>query len=279
MKQISGNYAVLGATGNCGTALMRNLLDHEPRPQIRAYCRNKGKLLRLIPELSETSTASVQIFEGSIDDIALLVSCIRNCSAVFLVISANSNIPGIRASQDTARSVIRALKLLQSDEAEHDSDHDRRPATSRPAMPKLVVLSSASLDDHLASKIPAPLHWILARAASNVYQDLREAELLLRAEQDWVSTIFVKPGALSVDRQRGHALSFTEENGPLSFLDLAAGMIEAGDDPDGRYDNRNISVVNTGGRAKFPLDTPLAILFGLLVHYFPALYPYLPSLS
>lgn len=274
---MGGNYAVLGATGNCGTALIRILLDHQPPPQIRAYCRNKGKLQRLIPELSEASTASVQIFEGSIDDIALLASCIRDCSAVFLVVSASTNVPGLRTSQDTAHGVIRALELLRSDGGELDHGHTDRPATSRPAIPKLVLLSSAALDDHFSRQIPTLLHWILLRAASNVYHDLREAERFLRVQQDWVSTIFVKPGALSVDRRRGHALSFTEESGPISFLDLAAAMIEAADDPDGRYDNRNVSVVHTGGRAKFPIGTPLAILIGLLLHYFPALYPYMPS--
>ena len=274
---MASRYTVLGATGNCGSALIQILLNREPRPQIRAYCRNKAKLQRLIPELSETSPTSVEIFEGSIQDIALLASCIRDCSAVFLVVSTNSNVPGLRVSQDTARSVIRALKLLRSDADKHDHDPDRRPPTSRLAMPKLVLLSSASLDEHLSAQIPALLRWILRRSASNVYQDLREAEKLLRAEQDWVSTIFVKPGALSVDRQRGHALSLTEEGKPLSFLDLAAGMVEAADDPDGRYDNRNVCVVNTGGQAKFPMETPLTVLIGFLVHYFPALYPYMPG--
>ena len=144
-------------------------------------------------------------------------------------------------------------------------------------MPKLVVLSSATLDDHLSRHIPALLHWVLLRSASYVYQDLHDAERFLRAQQDWVSTIFIKPGALSVDRQRGHALSLTEEDSPLSYLDLAAGMIEAADDPDGGYDGRNVSVINTGGRARFPLGTPWCIFIGLLSHYFPALHPYLPS--
>lgn len=274
---MAAGYAVLGATGNCGTALIRNLLDRRPSPNIHAYCRNKAKLLGQFPELSETSPASVQIFEGSIHDIALLVSCIRHCSAVFLVVSANNNVPGLRASQDTARSVIRALQLLQSDADERNHDRERLPPTPKPAIPKLVLLSSASLDDHLSRHAPALLHWVLLRSASYVYDDLREAERLLRAQQDWISTIFIKPGALSIDRQRGHTLSLTEENSPLSYLDLAAGMIEAADDPDGRYDGRNVSVLNTGGRAKFPMGTIWSLLIGLLVHYFPALYPYMPS--
>jgi hypothetical protein len=87
----------------------------------------------------------------------------------------------------------------------------------------------------------------------------------------------MKPGALSVDKQRGHALSLTEEGSPLSYLDLAAAMVEAVDDPDGRYDMQNVSVVNTNGRAKFPTGTPMCILMGLISHFFPFLHDYLPS--
>ena len=41
----------------------------------------------------------------------------------------------------------------------------------------------------------------------------------------------------------------------MLYLDLAAAMIEAADDGEGRYDGRNVGVVNTGGRARFPTGT------------------------
>lgn len=80
-----------------------------------------------------------------------------------------------------------------------------------------------------------------------------------------------------MDRRRGHALSLAEEDSPLSYLDLAAAMVEAADDREGRYDGRDVSVVNTNGKAKFPTGTPLCILMGLLRHVFPFLHPYLPA--
>ncbi len=257
-------YAVLGATGNCGTALIQNLLSRPHTTKIRAYCRNKAKLLRLMPETAQASPGQMEIFEGSIQDIPLLASCIRDCHAVFLVVSTNNNVPGLRVGQDTAISVIRALEQLRS------KDSIQR-------VPKLVLLSSATIDEYLSRKTPALLRRVLLMSASHVYQDLREAERCLRAEEGWVSTIFIKPGALSVDKQRGHALSLTDEDSPVSYLDLAAAMIEAADDQDGRYDGRNVGVVNTGGRARFPTGTPLCILMGLLSHWFPFLHPYLPS--
>ncbi|ORY69635.1 NAD-dependent epimerase/dehydratase [Pseudomassariella vexata] len=244
-------YAVLGSTGNCGTALIRTLIQR-PAARIHAYCRSKSKLLRLVPEIS--SSSQVDIFEGGIQDVPLLTTCIRNCHAIFLVISTNDNTPGCSVSQETAMSVIRALESLKQ-----EKEYTGVPT---PKMPKLVLLSSATIDDQLSRKTPYLLRQMLLRSASNVYADLRETEKLLRSQEDWLTTIYIKPGALSVDVQRGYALSLTEEESPLSYLDLAAAMAEAVDDEDGKYDGRNVGVVNTNGKAKFPAGTPLCILMG-----------------
>ena len=248
-------YAVLGSTGNCGTRLILTLLQ-QPKAKINAYCRNKAKLLRLLPGIE--ASGQVEIIEGGIQDEQRLTACVRDCRVVFMVISTNDNIPGCRLSQDTAGAVIRVLRTLNQ-------------------APKVVLLSSATIDDHLSRHIPFLLRQILLRSASHVYNDLKETEALLRAQQDWLPNIYVKPGALSVDKRRGHALSFSEEGSPLSYLDLAAAMVEAADDQKGQYDGRSVSVVNTNGRAKFPTGTPMCILMGLIRHVFPSLHPYLPS--
>ena len=262
-------YAVLGSTGNCGIALIENLLRN-PNATINAYCRNLPKLLRLLegisaPGSNDSSLSRIQVFEGGIHDVDLLKSCISDCRTIFLVVSTNDNIPGCRLSQDTASVLIKALNSLR----EKNSD-------IKTPIPKVVLLSSSTIDDNFSRHQPALLRKILLRSASHVYRDLEEAEKLLRANADWLTTIYVKPGALSVDKQRGHAISVTEQDGPLSYLDLAAGMIEAADDGEGRYDAMNISVVNTNGKARFPAGTPMCILTGLLRHYFPFLHPYLP---
>jgi hypothetical protein len=253
-------YAVLGSTGNCGTALIENLLK-KPDAIVHAYCRNSPKLLRLIPGIQETKR--VRIFEGSIHDVDLLKSCVCDCQAIFLVVSTNDNIPGCRLGQDTASVLIDILQSLRGKDV-------------RKAIPKIVLLSSSTIDDLFSRHQPALLRRILLRSASHVYRDLEETEKLLRANEDWLTTIYVKPGALSVDIQRGHSVSLTNQDGPLSYLDLAAGMIEAADDEEGRYDLKNVSIVNTNGKAKFPAGTPMCVLTGLLRHYFPFLHPYLP---
>ena len=250
-------YAVLGATGNCGTALI-SLLQQRPTAKVHAYCRNKAKLLRLLPSLS--SSNQVTIFEGGIHDTQTLTACLRTCTSIFLCISTNDNIPECHLSQDSVAAVISVLQTLQ-------------PSPT----PTLILLSSATLDDHFSRHVPYLLRQILLRSASHVYADLRVAEALMRSQAPWLKSVFIKPGALSEDVQRGHALSLTDENSPLSYLDLAAGMLEAADDEAGVYVGRDVSVVNTGGRAKFPRGTPLCILMGLVRHFFPWAHEWLPS--
>jgi hypothetical protein len=116
-------------------------------------------------------------------------------------------------------------------------------------------------------------------AASHVYEDLRLAEKMLRSHSSWLSTIFIKPAGLSPDISRGHRLTLDEEESFISYLDLSAGMIEAAQDPEGRFDGRNVGVVNAkrGVGAKFPRGTPMCILMGLMRHLFPWMHPYLPS--
>lgn len=259
---MSPTYAVLGATGNCGSSLVQVLLQN-PSTVIHAYCRNEKKLAQKLPE--EVKSERVRIFEGSIDNVGLLVNCVRGCKAVFLVVTMNDNLPGCRVAEDAAHGVVTALKKIKAE------------TTPAPPMPKLVVLSSATIDPHLSRRMPRWFHPIMIRAGSYVYEDLRVQEAFLRAQQDWLSTVFIKPGGLAIDRARGYKLDFDEHDSFIAYLDLAAAMVEAADDMDGRYDMKNVSVVNTGGSAAFPRGTPACILYGLLSHYFPWLHPYLPK--
>lgn len=255
-------YAVLGSTGNCGTALISNLL-RMPNAEVHAYCRNKTKLIRLMPEVAERK--EVEIFEGSIDDHALLARCLSGCRAVFHVVTTNDNVPGCHVGLDTAKSIIIALEKLKA---------EAKPGLQ---MPKIVLLSSATIDSYLSRDMPSWFKPIMLAAASHVYDDLRETEKYLRAQEDWVSSIFMKPAGLSVDIQRGHKIDMDHEESFISYLDLAAAMIEAADNREGVYDMKNVGVVNKNGSAKFPPGTPMCIVIGLLRHFFPYLHRYLPS--
>jgi peptidyl-tRNA hydrolase len=253
-------YAVFGSTGNCGTEIIRQLLQM-PKVKINAYCRNKNKLIRLIPEVVDNK--NVEIFEGSIDDSDLLAHCSKGCRTLFLLASTNDNVPGCRISQDLAHGLVKALQQLRKESIDY-------------VPPRLVLLSSATIDDHLSRKIPY-FRPIMLRAASNIYEDLRVTERFLRTHEDWLSTIYIKPGGLSLDVQRGHKLSLDEEETFLSYADLAAGMLEAANDPSDRWNGLNVSVINANGKAKFPPGTPKCIFFGLIRHYMSFLHPYLPA--
>lgn len=254
-------YAVLGATGNCGSSLIQVLLS-SPNTTIHAYCRNEAKLAQMFPDAIKAQ--HIKTFAGQIDNVDLFAQCVRGCRTVFVAVTMNDNIPGVRVAQDTARTLIAALEKVRAEGIR---------------MPKIVVLSSASLEPQLCHNLPGLMHWVVVHANSNVYEDLRVQERLLRAEHEWLSSIFVKPGGLVKDKQRGHKLDLETQETFVSYLDLAAAMVEAADDPENRYDMKDVTVQNVGGSARFPKTLPLLAVCGILRHYFPWLHPYLPMLG
>ncbi|KAK5707340.1 hypothetical protein LTR17_020791 [Elasticomyces elasticus] len=210
-------YAVLGATGNVGTALL-NILLQSPDRKINAYCRSKPKLLRLVPRIADNK--QVEIFEGSLNDIKLVANCLRGTRAAFLAVASTANVPGCTIAQDTARQVVTACETLKQ-------ENERRP--------KLIVLSSASVDHSLMSDQPTLLLRVLYCAFQYVYDDLKAAEQFLHSQEDLVSATFIRPGALCNDDQRGHELDLQHAKFPLSFLDLAAGMLEVAENDSRRF--------------------------------------------
>jgi oxidoreductase AflX len=250
-------YAVLGATGNTGQALLKLLL-RSPDNRIHAYCRSKQKLEKLLPDAVESK--QLRVFEGNLQDIELLATCLSGTKAVFLAVGLTDNQPHTTIAYDTAQMVVSALERLES---------------KKERLPALVALSSASLDHRLMAHVPQFLLDTLYCAFSNIYNDLREAEKFLRSKEPMVSTTFIRPGALCHDEQKGHFLSLTSAKSPLSFLDLAAGMIEVANEDSGMYSMKGVAVNTSSKDVAFPWDAPLLISRGLLFHFFPWIYQYL----
>ena len=253
------SYAVLGASGGIGCSLLRVLLQ-SPDNEVNAYCRSRAKLRRVYPEAANSDR--VHIFEGRLDDVSLLVDCIRSTQAVFLAVSVRDNMPGCTLARDTASVTVAALDRIRA-----NGDIGTR-------LPRVIMLSSASLEEAFCGDVPAFVHWLLDRAVSHLYKDLAKAEALLRMQDDWLCSVFVKPGGLVHDRQGGHEVSTTTAKTPLSFLDLAAGMVEVADDDMGQYDMKSVSVLPTADKVAFPWDCVYFTLTGLLFHYFPWTYRY-----
>ena len=207
------------------------------------------------------SSPNVTIFEGNISNIDVLRKCITGTRAVFLAVAASVTAPGTRTAQDQAEAVVSALDAMRK----------QSPDTK---LPTLIMLSSSETDAKFSESIPWPIRNILFASNYYIYIDLIEAEKYLRARDDWISTVFMKPGGLSNDVRRGHILSTETQQTFLSYSDLAAGMVEVAEEGDGRFDGKNVSVLSQG-KAKIEWSALLVLARGLLVYLFPWLYRYL----
>jgi putative NADH-flavin reductase len=257
-------YAILGATGQTGSSIL-TLLGESPTANINILVRSRSKLETLYPSLP--SKKNIKVFEGNISDHSALCACLLGTRAVFLTIAVNANIPGCTIATDTAKAVVAALKNLK----EESKDKAYKA-------PRLVVLSSASLDDKFWRDIPSFLHKFMYKAAYYIYEDLKIAEKYLREQEDWLSCTFVMPGGLSHDIQRGHELSTERQQTFVGFLDLAGAMIEVADEVDGRWDGQHVSVtLKPGLKGKVEWRVPIFLVIGLSCYWFPWVYKYLPK--
>jgi hypothetical protein len=275
-------YAILGATGQVGSSILDALIQPptptspkhpQSKTQINVFVRSKQKLLSMRPALA--SHPHTSFYEGQLNDTALLASCIRDTHAVFLCIAAQDNVPHCSIAQEQARSVLAALELNKND---HEPANDGETTSTSALPPKLIILSSASLEPHLMSDLPSTFVPIMHAAASWVYADLRLAETHLRTHAPpAVELIFIKPGGLVHDKPVGHRLSTKRQQTFLSFADLGAGMVEAADSPAGRWTEAkgNVSVVPAGEGTRIEWYVPWFLVKGCLFHFFPGLWPYL----
>jgi len=245
-------YTIIGATGKTGGSLL-NLLLKKPNTTINAYVRSKSKLLAQVPRLEESK--SVHIFEGSLMDVKLLKSCLSpNVDAVFCVLGVNENVPGYRVVQDASHAIVAALIQIRLEDP-------------NAKIPKIIMLSSSSLNPRLHADKQAMVHGIVSRAFSNVYADLARAEDYLNLHKSWLDATFIQPGGLVEDEQKGHALSLDHQKSFLSYLDLAAGMIEVAESDSYKWEG--VAVVPTGRDVKFEWKAPPQMARGLVWHFMP----------
>jgi putative NADH-flavin reductase len=251
-------YAVLGATGNTGQSLLQ-VLTQTSTNRIHAYCRSKPKLEHLQPDI--VANPNVKVFEGSLNNKEIIRDCIKDTHAVFLAVAVSGNVPGNTVAQDTARVVIAAMKELR----------DTKPAIK---LPKLIVLSAAPTEPEFTKDMPSFALTLLLLAESNIYTDLSLAESLLRKQQHWLSVTFVKPGALSIDSQKGHKITLRGPQGIVSFMDLAAAMVEVADGGE-EWEGKSVSVDPVARGVVFPWRNVPLLVMGLVYHFFPWVYGWL----
>ena len=251
---IMPTYAILGATGYTGRSILTLLLK-DPNNKVHAYIRSKSKLLSQWPDIE--ANKEVKIFEGALNDIPLLASCLSNVDTVFSVLGENENTPRMRIVQDGAQALVAALTHLKF-------------AKEMEKVPRVITLSSASVNLRMMARTSRVAKSIIGTALSNAYEDLRLAEAYLRLHKSWLSVTFIQPGALTEDEQKGHTLS-TEHatDGFVSYLDLAAGMIEVANS--GEYGWMGVCVNPTGKDVKFEWKAPKQVARGLVWHFAPSM--------
>ncbi|KAL8704657.1 MAG: hypothetical protein Q9201_002191 [Fulgogasparrea decipioides] len=248
------SYAVLGATGATGGNILK-LLIQDPQNTINVYVRSKAKLVKQFPAIEKNP--NVRIFTGNLSDISLIASCLEDTDAVFSTVASNDNIPGTHIAQDTAQSIVVALMEI-------------RMTKPQAKLPTIVWLSSGSINKKFYSQAPAFVHWLLVTSFSYVYTDLAHAQEYLELHRKWLKAVYIQPGGLVEDKQRGHTISTEKERTFLSYADLAAGMIEIAET--GGYDWQGVAVNPSTKGTKIEWKVPGRMVKGLTFHYFPWTY-------
>lgn len=181
-------YALLGATGSTGSAILRCLLSKPPQDlTLNVFVRNKAKLLKAFPYLdSATTPFKVVVFEGTPSDTAAMQACLKDVDVAFAVIATNVSTRGLSICYDTATSIIAALKV-----------HKQSPGYK---VPTVIQLRSASVNKVLKAAMP----WVAQNMAEfcfhYCYEDIRRAStLFIDAAADppgLLHYIFVDPPAI-----------------------------------------------------------------------------------
>lgn len=256
-------YAILGATGATGGSILSQLLNSTSTPPItlHIFARSKDKLLLQFPTI--LSQTNVHFFEGSANDTSVLQASIESADVIFSCIAQNDSVPGMSIAQDTSSAIIKTLRQTKEANAQ-----GRKP-------PHVIMLSAAPANDALLAKMPGFVRWLLTRAFSYVYADLRVAEQLYRDESAWLPATFVQPGGLTSGPAQGYKLHHGEEDVAafMSYTDLGAAMIEvAHRGPDEHHDWVSVSSASDKG-LKPDIHALLKLqLKGLLAHFSPALW-------
>ncbi|KAM0820925.1 putative NAD(P)-binding domain-containing protein [Seiridium cardinale] len=247
--------AFLGATGGTGSATLRSLLARQDHKfQLQIFVRSKAKLLRLFPELEASPTS--KIWEGQLDNVDTMKDCLRGADIIICTLGENQDIPGLHVLQDGARSMMAALDLLQTEDGWKK--------------PRLIFLSSATLNARFAAATPAPMIWILRTAFCHPYADLLAAQAIFTAKPHLLSLLLVQPPAIVEDDATGHEISTESVRLAVSYADLGAAFAELA--LERSYDKLGaVGVSSQGGDAfgKYGLELASRMVIGLLAGYVP----------
>jgi len=235
-------YALLGATGSTGSAILRCLLSQPPEDLVlNIFVRSRSKLRKAFPDLESTTAFKTNIIEGIPSDTAATQECLRDVDVVMACIGSNYSTPGMSLIYDTATAIIDALEV------------HRKIRGSAYRTPTIIQLRSASLNPVYKAALP----WLAQKVAPfcfyYVYEDLdRACKLLASSALDapgLLDYIFVDPPSIhdaDGTTPTGYKLILDEkQTSALSYADLGAAFCEVAERRD-EFLGKAVGVTATG---------------------------------
>lgn len=218
-------YALFGATGSTGSAILRSLISHPPANlELNIFVRSKSKLLTAFPDLENTTLFQTTIVVGTPTDTTATRACLQNADVVFACIGSNYSTPGISLITDTASAILSALEFHRNAQG---------PAYKTPTV---IQLRSASLNPILKAQIPWIAQKLVFFVFGHIYEDLERACNLFASSADaapgLLEHIWVDPPSIHDPDglvPTGHELMLDEnekQQPDLSYADLGVAFCE-----------------------------------------------------
>ena len=239
-------YALLGATGATGSAVLRNLLEQPPKYlRLRILVRNKPKLMKSFPNLESSPPFPISVNEGSLSDGVALRTCLEGANAILQCVGSNQSRPGTTITFDTTASIIQALRDL------------REAQGNKYITPTILQLRAAPMNKALAAHESWITSWIVGFlmwfCLGYVFADHKRATELLESTvaetPGLLEYIFLDPpGTMDPDgtTPTGYQLVITEKMGMgISFADLGVAICEVAERRDA-FRGKGVGMYGTG---------------------------------
>lgn len=248
-------YALLGATGSTGSAILRCLLSQPPKHlTLNIFVRSRSKLRKAFPDLESTTAFKANIIEGIPSDTTATQECLKDVNVVMACIGSNYSTPGISLIYDTATAIIDALEV------------HRKTRGSAYKPPTIIQLRSASLNPILKATQPWLAQILAPFCFYHAYKDLdRACKLFASSVADspgLLDYIFIDPPSIhdaDGTTPTGYKLVLNEKQDPaLSYADLGAAFCEVAERRD-EFGGKAVGVTATG-----TVNQTMGTLFGYM---------------
>jgi hypothetical protein len=258
-------YALLGATGNLGSAILRCLLSSHwqlPNLHINILVRSKNKLLQAFPELESASSATITIFEGSISDENTLKACINGASTIYVCVSTNYASRKVDIAVTTAAHLVAALGQLRKDrESEYNT-------------PVLLFNRSLALNSDVQLPVPGFIKRFTVFAIWYIYEDLLKAGAVYAgAEKDGLLTYITADGPALMGPNRTEATGYKlmergKSSATLNYADFGIAIVELGQRRE-EFGGKVVGISATGAVRTDILGNIWIIILGLKSRLIP----------